>query len=689
MVTGIFKSADHKRIRVIGLCAAISSALLLAPQVYAQSNDGNSGVDEAGAESAQKRAVELDAVTVSAPRLEESMPIELAKYGNRLQVIEGEEIARRGFVDVAQTLQHLAPSLSLIPKSGAFDYVYVSMEGSRSGEILWLVDGVRINNRLYASTTPLDTIPAAMIERIEVLEGGQALFYGTQAVAGVVNVITKATLEKGTDGQLSIGVDSNEGRHVSGNVRTAIGPHQLVVYASSDDAEGYEAFHPDDWQPSTTDRKRGYDVTTVGVKYAVNAERMRLSAGYQRTNAHLDFAAPTRARDYYNDRNEDLANLKLDWEASDKFGLYVKGYYHRWNSYITRLYNVIGSPGVVEVQRDNVFWGYQDYGLNAMAKYAPGNGVEYYLGYDYQNYSGKDESLAIADQEEKVHALIGQVRTKDVLVDGLALSAGFRYNKPTHGDEATVWNVSGQYDITSNLFLRATGGTAYRLPDASELFGIDPCCTQGNPGLKAEESQNVNASIGGFFDIAQRSGSWELVGFTRNVEGLIATVVDPITRVPTYQNSARETKVNGFLATTTLPLTESLTVTASYTKTDAETNGQQIDRIPRSSGRLLLDLAPVDSRFGGSLIANYAGETFQTLSLGRKTYGDFWLFDLSAYMQFGEGDKQRISARVENLTDKTYVTNLIQAVPDAGGSPYAARNIGTPRTFYLTYSYAF
>ena len=53
-------------------------------------------------------------------------------------------------------------------------------------DVLWLVDGIRINNRLYGGTTPLDTLPASMVERIEVLNGGQALFYGTQASAGAV-----------------------------------------------------------------------------------------------------------------------------------------------------------------------------------------------------------------------------------------------------------------------------------------------------------------------------------------------------------------------------------------------------------------------------------------------------------------------------------------------------------------------
>ncbi|WP_176140909.1 TonB-dependent receptor plug domain-containing protein [Pseudoxanthomonas indica] len=662
------------------------SLLLSAPYVSAQTASVAEGVE---GKQATRQAVDLDGVTVSAQRLEESTPIELAKYGNRLQVIEGEEIARRSFVDLAQTLQQMAPALFLMPKSGAFDYVYPSLEGSRSGEILWLVDGVRINNRLYSTTTPLDTIPASMIERVEILEGGQGLFYGTQAVAGVVNVITKATLSTGTDGQLSIGADSNEGRHLSGNVRTAIGPHQFVAYASSDQADGYQAFHKDDYQPSGTDRERGYDVTTAGLKYAINSERVRVSAGYQKTDATLDYAAPNLERVYYNKRTEDLANVKLDWESSESFGFYVKGYYHSWHSYINRLRNVIGSPGAVVVYRDNVFWGYEDYGLNAMAKLAPGNGFEYYLGYDYQNYSGKDESLLIAEQEEEVHALFGQVRMTPDVVEGLALSAGVRHNAPKHGENATIWNVSGQYDVNENLFFRATGGTAYRLPDAEELFGIDPCCTQGNPGLQAEESRNLNASVGGYFDIGQRSASWELVGFARKVDNLIAGVVDPVTEVETYQNTSDSTKVNGFLATTTLPIAESLTVTASYTKTDAKANGRQIDRIPESSAKLMLDFAPPESNFGGSLIATYAGETTQTTSLGAKTYGQYWLLDLSGYLLFGDDGKHRLSGRVENLTDKLYITNVLRTVPDSGGAPYLARNIGSPRTFYLTYSYAF
>src|SRR5580704_8763600 len=134
---------------------------------------------------------ELEQVTVTANRLEEEMPQELAKYGTRVDVITSAQIKNGGYVDIAQALETLAPGVFIAPKNGPFDYVHASFQGSTTGDILWLVDGIRINNRLYNGTTPLDTLPASIVDRIEILEGGQALFYGTQAVAGVVNIVTK------------------------------------------------------------------------------------------------------------------------------------------------------------------------------------------------------------------------------------------------------------------------------------------------------------------------------------------------------------------------------------------------------------------------------------------------------------------------------------------------------------------
>jgi len=133
----------------------------------------------------------LDELVVQGSALEETLPSELADYGAELEIIDSEQLEKSGTSDVGQALQGNVPGLFLSPKTGRGDYVDISIQGSRTEDVLWLVDGVRINNRLFGGTTPLDSISTPMIERIEVLKGGQGLFYGTQAVAGVVNIVLR------------------------------------------------------------------------------------------------------------------------------------------------------------------------------------------------------------------------------------------------------------------------------------------------------------------------------------------------------------------------------------------------------------------------------------------------------------------------------------------------------------------
>src|SRR4029077_3639343 len=127
------------------------------------------------------------------------------------------EIQNSGALDIAQALPSQIPGLYISPKNGPFDYVDISLQGSRTQDVLWLVDGVRINNRLYGGTTPLDTLPASMVERIEVVEGPQALFYATQSLSGASNVITRDFSDK-LDGGVTGGGDTNSSYHFDGYI---------------------------------------------------------------------------------------------------------------------------------------------------------------------------------------------------------------------------------------------------------------------------------------------------------------------------------------------------------------------------------------------------------------------------------------------------------------------------------------
>ena len=225
----------HTR-RDLSQLSAISLLTMMAGSVFAQ-------------QTATANDPAVQEILIRERSIENTLPLELARFGADLEVITEEQVRNHGFVDVAQSLEMLVPGLHLTTQAGAFSYVNVQLQGSRASDILWTLDGVRINNRLYNSTSPADTLPSSMIERMEVLKGSHGLMYGTQAIAGVINVVTRDFSET-TDGSVTLGAGSHGQRRINGYIRGALGDHKLVAWASKDQTDGYEIY--DNYQPSAT-----------------------------------------------------------------------------------------------------------------------------------------------------------------------------------------------------------------------------------------------------------------------------------------------------------------------------------------------------------------------------------------------------------------------------------------------------
>jgi outer membrane cobalamin receptor len=637
-------------------------------------------------------AAAADEVVVTG-KLEQSLPEELARFGNRLTIVTPEQIERGGFNDIGQTLQMSVPGLYIANRGGPFSYVDVSLQGSRPGEVLFLIDGVRISNRLYSITMPLDTVPAHMVDHVEVLDGGQGLFYGTQAVAGVVNIWTRPFTDKLT-GKLAVGGDTNHSWDVSGYASGRIGQHQLVVYASHDQSTGFQLFRTPDIQPSATDFHRSYRLNVAGLKYGYDlSEALRFSASYQHTEGFVDSIRPFDVASAINQRNEEIATVKLDWTPSQTVQLFLKGYYHDWDSHYAETDNTSSGPVVVD---DHEFWGFWDYGANAVAKITPRQGLETYLGYDFQSYWGKDDVLLIADQNEHTHAVFAQVRITPDMLARTHLAAGVRYNAPSQGQGATVWNVSGQFDISDNLFVRATGGTSFRLPTAEELFAIDPINNGevGNPNLKPEHSSSINGSIGGRFPLMDGAITWEAIGFWRQTTDLIDLSGDtPDPDVFTFINLPDKVTVKGVELALRADLSPSLGLNASYTHSDATQTGSglQLAGIPRDIASGGLDWHPVDLPIGASVQGNWVGSVVDNVSggVGRVDRGNYVVVDLNAYVEFGKDRRHRISARLENLLDEDYSTRISRSFNDNTGVAYPYGVRGVPRTLHVKYGYSF
>jgi vitamin B12 transporter len=630
---------------------------------------------------------EAASITVTGRSVEETLPQEIARYGSDLHQLTEQDIDERGVVDVAAALQ-MVPGLYVMPRNGPFSYVDVSLQGSRTQDVLWTVDGIRINNRLYGGTSPNDTLPAGMVERIEVLKGGESLFYGTQAAAGVINVVTRSFSDE-LGGQVTAQVDSRAGTNIDGWVRGAVGRHRFVTWASRNRSEGYRPYTQ--MEPSATDRKYGYDLWSIGGKYQYDVTSdLLLNLQYIHTEAKLDNLSPTRVRESRNDRNEEIASMRLDYVGSEAVQFFLKGYYHDWSTAYVQVRNdPAGGPPIV-VYPEGTFWGYKDFGGSAVAKLKLHKGLEYLLGYDFQSFDGRDDVLLIGRTKEKVHAGVLQVRTTDELSDRMRLSAGLRHNDGS-GSKKTVWNVSGRFEASEALYVEANGGTSFLLPSASQLYQIDPCCEKGNPNLKPEESLSGNIGIGG--TLAQGMLTWKVTAFARRIDNLIdISYTEPGYPDGIYVNVERRVNVRGGELQLGFRPAQAWEFNASYTYTRSRESGSRLqrDRTPEHFARGSMAWRPDDLPFGANVTVSWLGDTWRTVSgFGRRNYGDYFVVDAGLQVYPDQARRHRLGVNIENLFDKDYATGLGSALRDDGSGRFLYGNRGVPRTLRVSYGVSF
>ncbi|PAU81825.1 hypothetical protein CK501_01340 [Halovibrio salipaludis] len=620
----------------------------------------------------------LEELVVQGSALEETLPSELSDYGAELEVIGSEELDRTGVSDIGQALRGNVPGVYLDPKTGRGDYASVSIQGSRSEDVLWLVDGVRINNRLFGSTSPLDSISTHMVERIEILKGGQGLFYGTQAIAGVVNIVLRKP-ETDSGGNITGAIGSLGDRRLAGHVSNRNEYGRWLVFGEHDHSDGYRPYEDSSFLASARRQKRGFTRSSYGGRYLLDAgEGKSLNALVLRNDAEADF--PRNASNFkaVNERDENIVSLKWDHQVTERNGYFIKAYWHDWWTDYTRL--SMDSERDVTIVNDRAEWGYDDYGLNLTGRHTTDGGSQILGGVDYQRYQGEDYSLRIDGKTEAVTAGFVQYRPHLSFSPSTHLALGARYNHSNFGDDHSIWNISLKQPLPGDLSLKASVGTNFRLPSAFEMFVIDEDFPAGNEDLEPEESINTNVSLTGHIGEPIK---WHLGGFYREIENLI-NVQDG-----TYANSDQTVRVHGAEVALNLGGDHGWQLDLDATWADSREGGsnEQIDGIPEWHANATLSWDGDNQ--GWQLNARHTGDVATTLKdLGQQHYGDHTLLSASAWHEFGVNGANRLTLRLENLRDKEYANGVGQADP-AEGAPFRYETLGPPRNVQIEYSRSF
>ena len=622
---------------------------------------------------ADDTSLELKQQLISAPSVESTTVADMARYGSKVDIVTREQIERAGpGADVSRVMQMFIPGLYVAPKNGPFDYGTYSLLGGRNDDTLILLDGVRLNNRLYGGLY-LDTLPANAIERIEVLKGGQSLLFGTQAVSGVINIVTRSPQNREASGEVNLGLDTFGGTTGDSRVEkifnNGFGDLGLLAYFSRNVSEGYQPFRNSDMK-NVTDKKRGYEVTTFGGKAIQSfGDDARLELFYQYADANLDFARPVASHKTTNDRVQQIATATFEQSISERLSYFIKGHVNDWDTRYTRINNT-GDGGTRTINH-NDYWGFTDWGVQAEGKAQLPGGHLLIFGTDNQWFKGQDDVLIIDNQSAEAHALYTQLRPQIDALPDWHPSIGIRHEAMSGGDSATVGMLTSLYDLNDNWALRGQYGTAYKLPNAEQLFVNEPGDELGNRNLKPEKSRNAELGIDYRGSLLARDFNASVTVFKRKITDLIT--LDDIQWV----NGQGQIQMRGFEADARLALNDQWNVQADMTRNLTESRaGVTINDIPSFFARSRLGYESADRMWGAGGAVRYIRDV---ISSKKVEYGHYSVLDADAYRYLDNAHQHRLSLLVENLFDRDYVTSRASNVD----------NLGRPFTSEVRYTYRF
>ncbi|MCG8685830.1 MAG: TonB-dependent receptor [Desulfobacterales bacterium] len=630
----------------------------------------------------------IQEITVKEKRSVQRYSQELEMFGHSMAVITGDQIREAGFVDLTKAIQAMVPGIFTSARQGRGGWTYTYLHGS--DDILWLLDGVRITNPLYASDWTA-TLSIHQVDRIEVLKGGESVFYGSGARAGVINIITKEVGSE-TSGEVGISYGDMDYREAYGHVTDTINGHGFMVFGSYEASDGYQVCDDQSFSNASNpvkDREVGYDRSVVGGKYRRMfdlAGKPVLTVQAQTQQGVFEYPYP-QYRYADNDWKEDLVILNWDHTVTPGFSYYLKTYIHTWWGEVTFL-DPDGSYSWGSASNDAV-WGYEDVGVNLSSSTTWGEGHELITGVDYQTYWGEEEAMDVP-KTDRAHTYAGFASFRPYLsfLPKTKVAAGIRYTTTNEDMDSTIWDLSLRTPLWDAYYFRGTLGTSFTLPTLMQLYGTDRAGgTIGNPDLNPEKSRNLDLGLGGQWKFFRA----ELGYFYQDVEDMITTTTLS-NGSSFYINADGETEIDGFEILVGIGPFNGITLnlSANWVNAEDKETGEQLERIPEFYTTANLSYRSGEGRFGADVMTRYTGDVYERgLSpFNDVNYGGFFVADASVFYKFGTANQHKVTLRVENIFDKDYATRY-NRVTNPDSTSFLYNQHGLPRNFIVGYTYTF
>ena len=420
----------------------------------------------------------LREVTIYASRL--SQPGN--QTGHAVTVIPGSSIARYP-VNSLDDLLRCLPALEVQSRGSFGAQADVSMRGSTFNQVLFLLDGMRLNDPLTGHFGAYLPITPAEIEQIEIIRGAGAALYGPDAVGGVINIVTKtfAATEHRHEaeftstilrGEYNLWHTSTGGFLAANRLRLGGG---ILLNSTDGQLRDYPGTQRSDLNLKTYSLSTAYEITPkLSLAARASLDRRDYSAQYFYTTSLSDKARETTNKDWYQGQlryqHNERSRTEAQVSASRGTDYYVFTPTSVASDHLTHYTNVLLSHQQQFSERVRATLGGQA-DRRAVISNDRGNHAQWH------------------------YAAFGVVAVTPTA--GLALTGGLRLDHDQAYGTEVVPQLNASQQIGEELTLRGAIGRAIRAPDFTERYnangraGIVPNgFNVGNAGLQAERTMN-------------------------------------------------------------------------------------------------------------------------------------------------------------------------------------------------------
>ncbi|MEA2788875.1 MAG: vitamin transporter, partial [Acetobacteraceae bacterium] len=528
-------------------------------------------------------------------------PIEQIPAG--VSVIDRATIEAHGYNSLTQALADL-PGVHVSQSGPQGGVASVFIRGTNSSHVLVLRDGMPINDAsdpTEAFNFGIDTL--SDIERIEVIRGPMAALYGSGAIGGVINLISRRGSEPGIHwiGDLAGGYPAQ----IRGSVSASgvEGPWDFAVTAESQSQRGYDSV------PQRQSVYRGVPqgfrdrVATVNLGYTP-VEGTRLSLFLRARSSFFGF--DTLGSPTFDDSNSNGQTTSLLgriggttslFDGKLESGLFV-GRSQDDRKFLEPFApldpNQASLDSRFHAYRTDVQWN-NTLHLDDLVKLPGLSASAMTFGYQYTG-----DQIKVRSQSSGLFGPFAQSANASMTTNGiyaglqttvlqrLALTGQLRHDWVEDNSPST-WRLGAVYDLKEiATHLKVAYGTAFRVPSLFERFGVDSTGFRGNPTLQPERSEGWEAGFTTDISVAAKS-DFATIGatyFDQRVRDLIVGVFSP---VATNVNLG-SAHVHGVETEATLRPAPWLDLHATYTLLDTASSdspagqGSQLLRRPQNEG---------------------------------------------------------------------------------------------------------